>query len=49
MTPNTENREYAQFDAKAIGINPTVFPYFDNGKTNSIDILSVDDQMSNVS
>jgi len=45
MTPTSENREYAQFFAKAIGINPTVFPYYDNDKTNSVDILSVDDPL----
>ncbi|MGU3375210.1 suppressor of fused domain protein [Chryseobacterium sp. M5A1_1a] len=45
MTPTTENKEYAQFVAKAIGINPTVFPYYDDDKTNSIDILSIDDPL----
>ncbi|MFK8272369.1 suppressor of fused domain protein [Capnocytophaga canimorsus] len=43
MTPSTENIAYAQFLAKAIGINPRVFPYYDNHKINFIDILSIDD------
>ncbi|MFK8264751.1 suppressor of fused domain protein [Capnocytophaga canimorsus] len=46
MTPNKENIAYAQFLAKAIGINPRVFPYYDNHKINFIDILSVDDPLN---
>lgn len=46
MTPSTENIAYAQFLAKAIGINPIVFPYYDDAKKNCIDILSVDDPLS---
>ncbi|AEK24495.1 suppressor of fused domain protein [Capnocytophaga canimorsus] len=46
MTPSTENIAYAQFLAKAIGINPRVFPYYDNHKINFIDILSIDDPLN---
>ncbi|WP_404811678.1 suppressor of fused domain protein [Capnocytophaga canimorsus] len=46
MTPSTENIAYAQFLAKAIRINPRVFPYYDNDKINFIDILSIDDPLN---
>ncbi|MDR2271515.1 MAG: suppressor of fused domain protein [Sphingobacterium sp.] len=41
----SENKEYEQFFAEAIEINPSVFPYYDNDKTNSIDTLNVNDPL----
>ncbi|GIM59501.1 suppressor of fused domain protein [Capnocytophaga canimorsus] len=46
MKPSTENIAYAQFLAKTMGINPKVFPYYDNDKINSVDILSIDDPLN---
>lgn len=43
MQPTPENVRLAQAVAKAIGIEPQVFPYYDNDRKNHVDILKLTD------
>lgn len=43
MDRNEINKKYAKFLAGALGFNPTVYPYYDDGKNEFVDILSIDD------
>ena len=43
MTPSPENIAYAKYIANSIGLKPTVYPYFDEDESTSIDILELDD------
>ncbi len=45
--PSTEDIKMAKFIASAIGLSPTVYPYYDNDKTNQLDILSLTDPIDN--
>jgi len=46
MEVSQDNIKIAQFVAKAIGFKPQVYPYWDNDKTLSIDILDVEDPIN---
>ncbi len=43
MQPTPENIKMAQAVAKAIGIEPQVYPYYDNDRTNQLDLLKLTD------
>lgn len=45
MTPSPENIAYAKHLANSIGFKPTVYPYYDENKSTSIDILELDDPL----
>lgn len=45
--PSQDDIKMARFIAGAIGIEPAVYPYYDDSRTNQLDILKLTDPIDN--